>query len=163
MEAVSGMAFTPNASPTVATTSFTFTPVFADGSAGADVKVDLYLLTAENAAPIAQDLELSTYKNVAATGQFSAVDPEGDLLTFRLVDKPARGAVTLPEDGSTTFTYTPYENKTGKDSFTYVAVDAVGNTSEPATVKVKIEKAQHQGDLRRHGRGERLPLRPAAG
>ena len=56
MEAVSGMAFTPNASPTVATTSFTFTPVFADGSAGADVKVDLYLLTAENAAPIAQDL-----------------------------------------------------------------------------------------------------------
>ena len=141
MEAVSGMAFTPNDSPTVATTSFTFTPVFADGSAGEDVTVDLYLLTAENSAPIARDLELSTYKNVAAQGQFSAVDPEGDLLTFRLVDKPARGAVTLPEDGSTTFTYTPYENKTGKDSFTYVAVDAVGNTSEPATVKVKIEKA----------------------
>lgn len=141
MEAVSGMAFTPNASPTTATTSFSFTPVFADGSSGEDVTVDLYLLTAENAAPIARDLELSTYKNVAAQGQFSAVDPEGDLLTFRLVDKPARGAVTLPEDGSATFTYTPYENKTGKDSFTYVAVDAVGNTSEPATVKVKIEKA----------------------
>ena len=141
MEAVSGMAFTPNASPTAATTSFSFTPVFADGSAGEDVTVDLYLLTAENAAPIARDLELSTYKNVAAQGQFSAVDPEGDLLTFRLVDKPARGSVTLPEDGSATFTYTPYENKTGKDSFTYVAVDAVGNTSAPATVKVKIEKA----------------------
>ena len=100
MEAVSGMAFTPNDSPTVATTGFTFTPVFADGSAGEDVTVDLYLLTAENAAPIARDLELNTYKNVAAQGQFSAVDPEGDLLTFRLVDKPARGAVTLPEDGS---------------------------------------------------------------
>ena len=140
MEAVSGMAFTPNDSPTVATTSFTFTPVFADGSAGEDVTVDLYLLTAENSAPIARDLELSTYKNVAAQGQFSAVDPEGDLLTFRLVDKPARGAVTLPEDGSATFTYTPYENKTGKDSFTYVAVDAVGNASDPATVKLRIEK-----------------------
>lgn len=142
LEAVSGMAFRPNAAPTAATTSFTFTPVFADGSSGADVRVDLYLLTAENSAPIAQDLELSTYKNVAAQGQFSAVDPEGDLLTFRLVDKPARGAVTLPEDGSAVFTYTPYENKTGKDSFTYVAVDAVGNTSAPATVKVKIEKAR---------------------
>ena len=34
----------------------------------------------------------------------------------------------------------PYENKTGKDSFTYVAVDAVGNSSDPATVKIKIEK-----------------------
>ena len=57
------------------------------------------------------------------------------------MDKPARGAVTLSEDGSAQFVYTPYENKTGKDSFTYVAVDAVGNTSEPATVKIKIDKA----------------------
>jgi hypothetical protein len=45
------------------------------------------------------------------------------------------------EDGSNEFIYTPYENKTGKDSFTYVAVDSVGNTSEPATVKVRISKA----------------------
>ena len=61
--------------------------------------------------------------------------------TFRLVDKPKRGAVTLSEDGSAEFVYTPYENKTGKDSFTYVAVDAVGNTSAPATVKIKIDKS----------------------
>ena len=141
LSAVSGLRFYPSDSPTVASTQFTFTPVFADGSAGEDVAVGLYLLTSSNSAPIAENLELSTYKNVAVTGQFAAVDPEGDILTFRLVDKPARGAVTLPEDGSAQFVYTPYENKTGKDSFTYVAVDAVGNTSEPATVKVKIEKA----------------------
>lgn len=141
LSAVSGMRFTPNASPTVASTFFTFTPVFADGSGGEDVRVDLYLLTAENAAPVAQDLEISTYKNVAITERFAATDPEGDILTFRLVDKPRRGAVTLSEDGSAQFVYTPYENKTGKDTFTYVAVDAVGNTSQPATVKVKIEKA----------------------
>ena len=78
---------------------------------------------------------------MAITASFAATDPEGDLLTFQLVKKPARGAVTMPEDGSAEFVYTPYENKTGKDSFTYVAVDAVGNTSAPATVKVKIEKA----------------------
>ena len=141
MSAVGGMKFQPNAAPTVAATTFTFTPVFADGSAGEDVSVGLYLLTAQNAAPIAENLELSTYKNVAITGTFAATDPEGDLITFRLVDKPKRGAVTLSEDGSAEFVYTPYENKTGKDSFTYVAVDAVGNTSAPATVKVKIEKA----------------------
>ena len=141
LSAVSGLRFYPSDSPTVASTQFTFTPVFADGSAGEDVAVGLYLLTSSNSAPIAENLELSTYKNVAVTGQFAAVDPEGDILTFRLVDKPARGAVTLPEDDSAQFVYTPYENKTGKDSFTYVAVDAVGNTSEPATVKVKIEKA----------------------
>lgn len=87
-----------------------------------------------------ENLEFTTYKNVAVTAQFSAVDPEGDLLTYHILNKPARGAVTMPEDGSSEFVYTPYENKTGKDSFTYVAVDAVGNSSDPATVKIKIEK-----------------------
>lgn len=140
MSAVSGLRFQPLAAPTVAATNFSFTPVFADGSAGESVSVDLYLLADKNEAPIAENLELSTYKNVAVTCRFSATDPEGDLLTFQLIQKPARGAVTMPEDGSDEFVYTPYENKTGKDSFTYVAVDAVGNTSAPATVKIRIEK-----------------------
>ena len=83
MSAVSGLRFYPNTSPTVASTQFTFTPIFADGSAGEDVAVGLYLLTAQNNAPIAENLNLVTYKNVALTGQFSAVDPEGDILTFR--------------------------------------------------------------------------------
>ncbi|NCB62785.1 MAG: S-layer homology domain-containing protein [Clostridia bacterium] len=141
MSAVAGLRFHPLIEPTIATTSFSFTPVFADGSAGNDCSVGLYLLTAENSAPIARNLELSTYKNVSISEQFSATDPEGDLITYRLVNKPARGAVVMPEEGATEFVYTPYENKTGKDSFTYVAVDAVGNTSAPATVSIKIEKA----------------------
>lgn len=141
MSAVAGLRFKPLAEPTVATTGFTFTPVFADGSAGDDTAVGLYLLTAENGAPIARNLTLSTYKNVSITEQFSATDPEGDLLTYRLMDKPARGAVTMPAEGANEFVYTPYENKTGKDVFSYVAVDAVGNASAPATVKVQIDKA----------------------
>jgi hypothetical protein len=95
---------------------------------------------AANNPPVAENLSFHTYKNVAYTGRFAAVDPEGDLLTFQLVDKPARGAVTLAEDNSGQFVYTPYENKTGKDTFTYVAVDTMGNRSEEATVSVKIEK-----------------------
>jgi len=91
-----------------------------------------------NSAPIAENLELTTYKNVAVTGQCAAVDPEGDLMSYQLVDKPARGQVELSEDGS--FCYTPFENKKGRDSFTYVAVDANGNVSSEATVKVTIQK-----------------------
>lgn len=143
VSALNGLRFYPLATPTVAVTSFNFTPCFTDGSAGEEVAVGLYLLTSENGAPVAENLELSTYKNVAITGQFAATDPEGDLLTFRLVDKPARGSVTLSQaEGGTEFVYTPYENKTGKDAFTYVAVDTVGNTSSPATVKIRIEKAK---------------------
>lgn len=140
LSALDGLRFHPLSTPTVASTSFEFTPVFSSGNAGEPVEVNLYLLTAENNPPVAENLEFITYKNVAYTGQFSAVDPEGDLLTFQLVDKPARGSVTMPEDGSSQFVYTPYENKTGKDTFTYVAVDAVGNISAEATVKIKIEK-----------------------
>ncbi len=95
-----------------------------------------------NGAPIAQDQCFETYKNVAYVGQFTATDPEGDAVTFQLVDKPARGSVELAMDGTGQFTYTPYENKTGKDKFTFVAVDAQGNVSQPATAEVRIRKAK---------------------
>ena len=93
-----------------------------------------------NSAPIAENLSLSTYKGIAITSRLAATDPEGDAITFRIVDSPARGQLTLDEQDSAAFWYTPYEGKKGKDSFTYVAVDDKGNTSEPATVKIVIEK-----------------------
>ena len=94
----------------------------------------------ENAAPIAEDLVLKTYKGVAISSRFAAVDPEGDLVTFQIVDSPARGQVAMDETDPAAFTYTPYEGKKGKDTFTYVAIDAKGNSSKPATVKVSIQK-----------------------
>lgn len=136
--ALDTLCFYPAASDAEVVSCFTFTPVFSSGDTGSTVRVSLYLLTEENAAPVAQNLEFSTYKNVAYTGQLSAVDPEGDLLSYQITDSPARGSVTLSEDGA--FVYTPYENKTGKDSFSYVAIDAVGNTSEEAVVKLSIQK-----------------------
>lgn len=36
--------------------------------------------------------------------------------------------------------YTPDENFSGKDKFTFIAVDKYGNESAPATVKIKVEK-----------------------
>ena len=94
----------------------------------------------ENNPPIAENLTLKTYKGVAIASRFAAVDPEGDLVTFQVVDSPARGQITLDENDPAAFWYTPYEGKKGKDSFTYVAIDANGNTSKPATVKITIEK-----------------------
>ena len=94
----------------------------------------------ENAAPIAEDLVLKTYKGVAISSRFAAVDPDGDLVTFQIMDSPARGQVTMDENDPAAFTYTPYEGKKGKDTFTYVAIDAKGNSSKPATVKVSIQK-----------------------
>ena len=139
--ALAGLRFQSLSQPSVTTTTFSFLPTFDDGTqAQQPTTVTLYLLTAANEAPIARNMDLSTYKNVAITGYFDAVDSEGDTLTFQLMDTPARGAVTLAEDGSAKFVYTPYENKTGKDSFTYVAIDSAGNTSSEAKVTIQINK-----------------------
>lgn len=91
-------------------------------------------------APIAQNQEFETYKNVAYYGRLTATDPQGDQVSFQLVEKPARGKVEIMEDGSGSFVYTPYEDKTGKDSFQFVAVDGEGNTSKPAKVSLRIRK-----------------------
>ena len=137
--ALSGLRFQPISDPADVTASFTFTPTFSDGSTGEAVSVSLYLLEAANEVPVAENLTLNTYKNVPVTGYFSALDPEGGPLTFQLTDQPARGSVSYDE-GASTFVYTPYEGKTGKDSFSYVAIDEVGNVSEPAKVSIRIQK-----------------------
>lgn len=93
-----------------------------------------------NSPPIAENLTLNTYKGVAITSRFAAMDPDNDTVTYQVVDSPARGEVTVDEQDPAVFWYTPYEGKKGKDSFTYVAIDSQGNTSEPATVKITIAK-----------------------
>ncbi len=102
------------------------------------------LATGAGVTPIAENLSLTTYKNVAVNGSFTAVDPDGGSVTFRVTKNPARGEITQGEEGASSFTYTPYENKTGKDSFTYVAEDGDGNVSQPATVSVKISKQKSE-------------------
>lgn len=139
--ALDGMRFQSMNAPTADLTSFSFTPTFSSGTQGPEVTVELHLIREKNQAPIAENMSLCTYKNVPVTGYFQAVDVEGDPLTFQITDTPARGSVASAEDGTNRFVYTPYENKTGKDSFTYVAVDSAGNISNPAKVSIRIEKA----------------------
>lgn len=90
-------------------------------------------------APIAQEIAVSTYRNIPYRAKFLSVDNEGDEVTYSIQTAPKKGTVTVEGD---TFTYTPAQNKTGKDTFTYVATDAQGNASAPATVTVTVEKAR---------------------
>ena len=70
------------------------------------VKNDLSLPTAEN-------FSLVTERDVAISAELSGVDPEGEVLEFRITKRPARGAVTLAEEGSARFTYTPMKTRPG--------------------------------------------------
>ena len=110
------------------------------GTAGA-VEVETVSVTKEtqaaNLAPIAENLELRTYQETSVGGTLQAVDPEGDLLTFRLCSEPKKGTLIL--DGAA-FVYTPEPRRKGKDSFSYIAVDTHGNVSAEALVTVHIDK-----------------------
>ncbi|MDD6503267.1 MAG: Ig-like domain-containing protein [Oscillospiraceae bacterium] len=94
---------------------------------------------AGDGAPVAENLEITTYRGVSCGGQLSAVDPEGDVLTYLVTTPPTKGTVEVEEDGS--FVYTPKEGKRGKDYFGYVAEDPEGNRSQEATVIIRLVKA----------------------
>jgi len=93
----------------------------------------------EAGMPVAQDIEIRTYRDIPYKGQFLASDEEGEDMSFAVVKEPRKGMVAV--DGMN-FTYTPKEGLTGNDSFTYTATDSSGNVSMPAVVTVTIEKTK---------------------
>ena len=93
----------------------------------------------EEGAPVAQDLQIRTYRGIPYQAQFLASDGEGDDITYAVEEAPGKGTVEV--DGAN-FTYTPEEGATGGDRFTYTATDSAGHVSVPATVTVTIEKVK---------------------
>lgn len=98
----------------------------------------VYPAFAEGSAPVAENLELRTYRNVSVSDKLKAFDPEEDVVDFEITTQPVKGYIELSADGS--FTYTPGQDKKGKDYFGYKAIDSQGNYSQEATVIIKIEK-----------------------
>ncbi len=93
---------------------------------------------ASGSAPIAENLELSTFRGVSVGGRLSATDPDGSALRYVVTTRPVKGSVDLEEDGR--FVYTPADGKRGKDYFGFQAIDADGERSQEATVIIRIEK-----------------------
>ena len=92
----------------------------------------------KGSAPVAENLELETYRGVSVGGSLSATDPDGDLAGFELTTPPTKGETVLAADGC--FVYTPEAGKRGRDYFGYRAVDAAGNRSQEATVVIRLKK-----------------------
>ena len=129
------------ASSDISVSSFTFRV----GDSPLDMTCKLYMLDKANACPtlsLATDsaLAVSTHCNTTFHGTLPAYDPEGDELRIEVVSYPNSGLLYLKDASSGEYTYTPYENAAGKDSFTYVARDKYGNYSAAATVSLTIVK-----------------------
>lgn len=131
------MTFCPVRSQDDQQASVTYLPIFS-GRVDPEATMVISIHGKEDKAPVAEDSDLETYKNLENTGKLKVSDPEGQSLTFTVTRQPKRGTVELHSDGS--FTYTPKKNKVGTDSFTYTAADPAGNVSREATVTVEILK-----------------------
>jgi len=90
-------------------------------------------------APVARELELSTYRNIPYRAEFLTSGGAAGSLTFQLDREPKHGTVEVNGAG---FVYTPENGRTGKDSFTYVVTDSAGKTSQPAEVSVTVKKTK---------------------
>ncbi len=89
-----------------------------------------------NEAPIAGPLSLEVAEDTEYEGTFSAVDEDGDSLTYYIATQPSKGTLTL---NSTTgeYIYMPNANVSGADSFVYKAWDGA-LASNYVTVSVVI-------------------------
>lgn len=96
------------------------------------------LVSAVSGAPVAENLELETYRGVSIGGNLSAKTADGGAVTFEITTDPVKGSVDLDPDGH--FVYTPLDGKRGRDYFGYKAIDADGVRSQEATVIIKIQK-----------------------
>ena len=134
---VAQLTFSPLRTETDREAVMTYLPIFENRVETA-AAMTLQIRGKKDEAPIAQDSTMETYKNLPNQGKLAVHDPEEQAMTYSILRQPRRGAVTLNEDG--TFTYTPKKNKVGVDSFTYSATDPAGNVSREATVTVQILK-----------------------
>lgn len=94
------------------------------------------MVYADYAAPVAENLELTTYRNVSIGGRMTANVPKGSTVEYIVTTEPVKGTLDISQDGH--FIYTPKENKKGQDYFGYKAVDENGTESQEATVIIHI-------------------------
>ena len=126
-----GLVFVP-ASKSVSECSFEFK---IDG--GSMVECILKFTDKVNYAPTLEETgTVKTQRDVSVFETLGAVDPEGDSLEYIIVSYPKEGRVCLLDGGR--FCYTPDEDFTGEDKFTYVVRDQYGNYSRAASVKIEV-------------------------
>ncbi|MBE6546112.1 MAG: hypothetical protein E7668_01565 [Ruminococcaceae bacterium] len=118
---------------------------FRVGDSPLELTCKLYLLDKVNYSPTLSmvpktSLEVSTHRNITLYGTLPCHDPDGDETIIEIVSYPETGLLRLTDRTTGAYTFTPGENYTGKDSFTYVARDLYGNYSAAATVSLTVMK-----------------------
>ena len=101
---------------------------------GGNIPVAFTIAGSNDAPVLTTSATLSTDEDTAITAiAFSATDVDGDNLTYSF-STPSKGSVTNNGDG--TYTYTPYANENGSDSFTVTVNDGTVDVSQTVDVTI---------------------------
>ena len=103
--------------------SFTYTAF--DGSFASSAATVTITVNAVNDVPVANGGSITTNEDTASSAFIlTGSDADGDSLTFEIVTAPVKGTYN-----AATGIYTPNANANGSDSFTFIAKDAVSQSS----------------------------------
>ena len=113
--------------------SYDVTASVSDGTASDSVTFR-WVVTNTNGAPTATPSSAGTNEDTPVTLSLAGTDPDGDHLTFHLVDEPAHGTVSLSGNAAT---YTPAANYHGPDQFSFLVNDG-SDESDVAVVGLTV-------------------------
>lgn len=113
------------------TDSFSFK--VSDGKLESTVATVSITISVVNDAPVAQNQSISMNQDTERTVLLTALDPEGDALTYSILTAPGHG--TLSGSGATK-TYRPTAGYSGSDSFVFRADD--GHSNSVATIAISV-------------------------
>lgn len=129
------VTYTPNANYT-GNDRFEFTT--NDGELDSNAAVVTITIISLNSPPSAESQELIVEENGELHITLTGSDPDGDELTFRIVEEPAYGTL---EGDSPNLVYLPSPDYHGNDSFAFVANDG-GLDSDVSTISITIIPAR---------------------
>jgi len=102
-------------------------------------RFELLFSDRERGIPIAENKQVSTYRNVAVSDRLEG-KTNSDLPHFEIIS-PCKNGILQCNPNSGEFTYYPETNHTGTDRFQYRVIDDYGVKSEAKTVEITVKKA----------------------
>jgi hypothetical protein len=132
-QATGDFSYTPNAN-IYGTDSFTYK--VSDENGESDIAEVTVNISAVNDIAVASSSSVTFNEDQLFSGQVTAVDDDGDNLTYKIVSNASLGVVTLnSSDG--TYTFTPLPDAFGSDRFTFQVNDGYSD-SNVAAVAIDI-------------------------
>ncbi|CAN2042855.1 putative pectate lyase C (modular protein) [Candidatus Magnetomoraceae bacterium gMMP-15] len=90
-----------------------------------------------NRAPIAKNGILKTNEDTEVNNMLSAADLDGDDLAYSIISNGIKGCVTITNNLTGSYIYTPYPDENGSDSFTFKVNDSMID-SNTAMINITI-------------------------